>query len=189
MLDPVQADRNAAAALGENAFTRFVLAAKLFLRKPSLSFFRTQSFSLAKLKKKAKHMGASLLLLSLLPHVGKEDVSGGKIVKVFDFVAAKLQQAEFHILDKGWHWNGQAYLWYIAYPEKLPRMFRQQGPLVYAPQHHIFAFIRKHKSFILENNRIIAFRKRKQQSLYAYAKQLIKDPYITEKVIKITISP
>ena len=187
VIDPVQADRNAAAAISEETFARFVLAAKLFLQKPSISFFRAPLFSLAKLKKRAKSTGASLLLFTVIPHVGKDDVSGGKIVKVFDFMMKMLQQAEFHILDKGWHWNGRAYLWCIAYPDILPRVFRQQGPLVYSPPHHITAFFKKHKSFIVENNRIIALKKRRQRSLRAYAKQFIGDPYITEKVKKIAI--
>lgn len=187
VIDPVQADRNAAAAISEEIFARFVLAAKLFLQHSSLAFFQEPRFSLTTLKKRAKSMGASLLLFTVIPHEGKEDVSGGKIVKVFDFLMKMLQQAEFHILSRGWHWNEKAYLWYIAYPDILPDVFRQQGPLVYSLSHHITAFLKKHKSFIVENNRIIALRKRKQRSLHAYAKQLTRDPYITEKVKKIAI--
>ncbi len=185
VVDPVQSDRNAAAAVNEEQFSKFIIAAKLLLQKPSPDFFIKKSFSLSQLHHQSKTLGVSLLLFSVIPVDGKEDVVGSKLIKAFEYITNKVKTAEFHILNKGWQWGKEVYFWYFVYPKELPRYERHIGPLVYSANHHIVAFIKKHKSFIVENNRLIAFRRRKYNTLAAFAKGVGNDASIKEKVKKI----
>ncbi|MBI4441101.1 nucleotidyltransferase domain-containing protein [Candidatus Woesearchaeota archaeon] len=187
VIDPVQADRNAAAAVSDETFARFVLAAKLFMQKPSLSFFKPKPFSLSSLKVRARQSNAVLLQFSIVPHDGKGDVVGSKLVKCFDYMAAQLKTAEFMVLDKGWHWNDIVIFWYLVYPSVLPAVQRHDGPQVYASVSHIVAFTQKHKSFIVENDKVIALRPRKYRTLAAWSQDIVRDAFVRERVQKIKV--
>ncbi len=187
VVDPVQPDRNAAAAVSEEKFARLVLAAKMFLKHPSSDFFSRKKFSLPKLRMHARTIGASLLLFSIIPKEGKEDVVGSKLASAFEYASRIIKGAGFNLLESGWQQDDKVYFWYIVYPVRLPRYERHAGPIVYAADHHLAAFLKKHKSFIVENNRLIAFRRRKYCTLADIISRIVKDSFIKEKVKKIKV--
>ncbi|MBI2672709.1 CCA tRNA nucleotidyltransferase [Candidatus Woesearchaeota archaeon] len=126
IIDPVQKDRNASAALSKEVYNNFINAAKEFLNNPSKEFFEAKELSFDELKTKA---GSDRLIhLEATPLNGKEDVVGAKIVRCFNFIKTKLEENEFGIKESDWHWNKKANFWFIIYNRPLEKTKKHYGP-------------------------------------------------------------
>ncbi len=126
IIDPVQKDRNASAALSKEMYNNFINAAKEFLNNPSKEFFEAKELSFDELKAKA---GADKLIhLEATPLNGKEDVVGAKIVRCFNFIKTKLEENEFSIKESDWHWNKKANFWFIIHNKPLEKTKKHYGP-------------------------------------------------------------
>jgi len=77
IVDPMQPDRNAAAALSKEKFEDFKKNAKKFLQKPSEEFFKVKKLTKKDLKMKEDE---ELFYLEVKPLKGKRDVIGSKIM-------------------------------------------------------------------------------------------------------------
>jgi len=187
VIDPVQKDRNAAAALNLETFSKFILAAKRYISNPSKTYFVKPSFSVKSLRDNAKLFGVQLILIKIKPQDGKEDVVGSKILKVYNYVKKQFILNEFSVMDSGWNWNKDVHLWFFAYPKLLPLYKKHPGPLVYSSEQHVKKFLKKHKHLIVEDSRIFSIVKREHLSPIDLARSLITQDYIKEKVKSIKI--
>jgi len=187
LIDPVQKNRNAAAALGNDKFASLILAARQFLKKPSKSYFKIGKFSLSKIKSFAKKSNATFIGIEIEPLDGKNDVVGSKILKCFRHLLRALGHNEFKLLDSGWHWDtvkertGACVLWYVVYPEMLPNLRLHEGPLVYSPDNNLNKFIEKHPNYTIDNYRIVAQVKRKYVKPEALVSDVMKT-YFADKI-------
>jgi tRNA nucleotidyltransferase (CCA-adding enzyme) len=100
LIDPVQPLRNAAAAVSLQTFSRFVAAARNFIKNPSQRFFEKRQITEAKLKEAAGKN--RLIMLELGLKRAKLDVNGARIVKALEFVDSRLKENDFKVFDKGW---------------------------------------------------------------------------------------
>lgn len=186
VVDPVQSDRNAAAALSQDKFDGFVQACKDFLKSPSKDFFIVKRFDINNLKQDAGKN--TLLLLDVKPLIGKEDVVGGKLKKSFDFLKANLLRSDFKVLDSGWWFDREkkSIFWFILDPRPLSEFVESQGPPL-NNKVNVVQFKKKHKSTFIKDNRVCAKDKRKFRRPDHLVKDLIKDRYIKEKVKSIVL--
>ncbi|MBN2111687.1 nucleotidyltransferase domain-containing protein [Candidatus Woesearchaeota archaeon] len=177
VVDPVQPDRNAAAALDEEKFGLFVKNAKEFLKKPSKMFFTEKKADREKLMKNG------YILIEAVSKKGKEDVSGAKLLKAFDFVKKGLE--EFEVCDAGWEWDKKknALFWYLAKKKKLPESVEWQGPPLIM-ENRVKDFRKKYRKTFTKKGRIFAKITRKHTTPESLAKELIKDRYFRERVKK-----
>lgn len=134
VIDPVQKDRNATAALSNEVLERFIDAASEFTKKPAKSFFERQQVTVEKLWQKAR--GKRLIIVEAKPLSGKEDVVGAKLVKAFEHMLLQLKEKGFGVAESGWEWEKgrMVMLWYIinkAEPEPEVRY----GPPLSNKQH------------------------------------------------------
>ncbi|MEK6856404.1 MAG: nucleotidyltransferase domain-containing protein, partial [Nanoarchaeota archaeon] len=107
LIDPVQPDRNAAAALSEKKFNEFVNLAKEFLHNPSPNFFEYTKFDLERIK--------SASILRIIPLSGKEDIVGAKLIKCMEYIHRKLKEEGYEVTEHDWNWdNKEAYFWYFV---------------------------------------------------------------------------
>ena len=186
LIDPVQKERNAAAALSYEKFNLLIAAAAKFLAGPSKKMFCMHKFLLKKIKIKAKKEKGVLIMIEAAPLEGKKDVIGGKLLKCFNYGKRQLELNDFKLLDSDWYWSDikqNAYMWYIVHPEKLSEYKIHAGPLISSNKKDVAKFIKKHKKYKIENNRIYSEMKRK----YTKPKQLIKNLmniYFNDKVKK-----
>jgi tRNA nucleotidyltransferase (CCA-adding enzyme) len=186
LIDPVQKDRNAAAALSKEKYDKFKESCKGFIRNPSKIFFEKKEITLEDLKKTAKKN--RLIVLHVTPLEGKEDVVGSKLLKAFCFLKINLKENEFNILDAGWSWNKakDCKFWYILDKKPLSGTEEKQGPPKYVGHEHIEIFRKKYKTAFLKKDRYYATVKREFCLPEKLVESLLKHPYLKDKFNKVT---
>lgn len=186
LIDPVQAGRNTAASLSLENYQKFVNSCQAFLKNPSMEFFVKRELTKYSLQKMAgKNM---LLFISVAATPGKEDVVGGKLLKVFNFFASKLEQHDFRVLDKSWEYDKKtsAILWFIVHPKELPLEQHWLGPPLRSKV-NVEAFKKKYKKTYVKGKRIFAIIKRKYTEPEELIRQEAKDIYLKDKVRSIKL--
>lgn len=183
VIDPVQPERNASSAVGQEKFNIFRKAADDFLKKPSLSYFKEKKIDFNAMK---RQFGKKLILIEAIPLKGKLDVIGNKLLKSFEFI--KKYQEEFKVLDSGWSWDmgNKALFWFRVDKEKLGPEFFQKGPPL-SQAENCRRFRQKHRITFAKGRTLYARTKRifiKPQQLLLH---LLKDSYITSRVKKCSI--
>jgi len=186
IVDPVQADRNAAAAISKENFEKFKESCKEFLKKPSKDFFVEKEVNKEDLIKKAGNN--KLIFLEATPLRGKEDIIGGRLLKAFKFIKDRIGFYDFKIKDYGWEWNkgNKAIFWYIIDKEDLSSVKKITGPPVLL-KHHVERFEKKYKKIYVENKKVYANIKRKYCRIRDLVEDLIKEGYVKERVKDIKI--
>ncbi|MBD3362072.1 hypothetical protein GF358_04775 [Candidatus Woesearchaeota archaeon] len=182
VIDPVQPDRNAAAALNITMFERFCKTARKFLKKPSPQFFEYKSIDYSKLKKKGE-----LVVIKVLAPPGKEDPIGTKLLKAFEFIRRQLDA--FTIIESGWQWDKEknAEFWYVLKKKKLPLEYELCGPPIKMKE-AVKHFKKKHKKTTVKKGRIYAKIKYKYRDIEPYlTKDVLKHEYLSDKVKKCTL--
>lgn len=187
IIDPVQPNRNIAASLSNESFSKFILTARLFLHHPDKSFFSRKEVTLRDIKKKAKKLDCTLVFLDVTPLESKRDVIGSKLLKAHEFIHMQLESMDFNVLDSGWEWSTKTFFWFLVYPDKLSQYERHPGPLVYSSWEFLKPFTQKYKDYIIDNFRIYVHRKRKFYTLKDALRQIIKDEFLKDKVKKIKV--
>lgn len=177
IIDPVQNDRNAAAALTEETYFKFIKAAKAFLARPSKNFFEEKEPDFTALKKK----GAIIINAKTLP--GKEDVSGSKMVRAFVHFRTRLEKNDFKVVDAGWIWDKKksARFWYLTKEKSLPKTMEKNGPPA-KMENNVKDFKKKHKKTKIVKGRVVAIVARKFLTPESVVKDALKHDYMKDKV-------
>ena len=184
VIDPVQSNRNAAAALSFKNFDDFRKACKKFLKKPSKKFFEEKEFSIDKIKEKNK--GKKIVFLEVIPLKGKKDVVGCKLVKALEFINKNLIEKEFRVFEQGWDWNKKAIFYFILDKKVLPESVERTGPFLRSKE-HVIKFKKKHKKTFVKGSRIFALDKRKFRKPEVLIKKIFDNKYLKDKVKSIKI--
>ena len=169
VVDPIQKERNAAAALSNEKFDIFIRKAKEFLKKPSEKYFERKVLT--------KNDFKDSIILDIKPFPGKRDVVGAKILKAHDAIKRELEKHGFYIKDSGFVWDKETFIWFKLKNNKVESEKIIKGPpLVY--KEHVVAFKKAHKNSFEKNARVFA----KIKVDYTNARDLIKDLIKTEEI-------
>jgi tRNA nucleotidyltransferase (CCA-adding enzyme) len=185
IVDPIQPDRNAAAAVSAEKFHLFRKRAREFLLSPSVDFFRIKKLDIKELKRRAN--GRILIVVRAKPLKGKDDVVGTKLLKVHEFIQLKLRKNDFSIIEAGWEYGDESILYYIVGGHELSATVMRKGPPV-KDSINSEMFRKKHVKVSMVDGVLYAEEKRLHRSPAALVAQLIKDSYVEEKVKKIRIA-
>ncbi len=177
VIDPVQAGRNAAAALSMKRFTQCIDAAKAYLKSPEITYFTPQEITLPE--------GAIVLDITL-PE-GRPDVAGCAVEKVYKHILHALKQHEFVVEDTDLVFDQDKATMYVVLKEvTLSDMQEKQGPPADIAA-HAQSFRETYDNVQEKDGVLYATIPR----VYVNAKDLIleriKDDYVTEKVVNITL--
>lgn len=187
IVDPVQPDRNAAAAVSREKFDILKNKAREFLRSPSPEFFIVKKIDVKAVKAKAKTGKDWLIMLKAKPLEGNEDVVGTKVLKCFEHIENNLKKNDFKIIESGWEFEpDKSLLYYIVKKEKLSDKVTLYGPPL-REKTDAARFRQKHKKIIIKNNRLYAEEKRKYLIPEKLVKELIKQTYVKERVKSVRI--
>ena len=167
LIDPVQPDRNAAAALGKKVFDNLVSLARLY--DGSELFFKNQEVNLKDLK--------GYIILEATPLKGKKDIVGAKLLKTLEKIKRHLEFKDFEISDYGWKWNETAYFWFKT--KKLSKTKKHYGPSLNQKK-HIEPFKKRWKGYKIkqEKGRLVVTLEREFTDPKDYIKKLITEKEI-----------
>ena len=181
--DPVQKDRNIAAALSEEKYLKFIDVCKQFMRNPRNEFFVQRKPTLKTLKTDA---GVHCLVwIEAEPVEGKKDIVGSKMLKVWTFIQQHLEREGFHVKNSGWDFDGNALFWFILEHEEVSLEKKHYGPSV-ADEAHLRDFITKwhHHDMHEENGRVYVFVKRKHPHVKTYIPYILEQSEYVSEVLK-----
>ncbi|HLD96910.1 MAG TPA: CCA tRNA nucleotidyltransferase [Candidatus Nanoarchaeia archaeon] len=187
VIDPVQADRNATAALSNETLQKLIAAAEAFIKKPSENFFEKEDVTEQKLRQMAKQ--SRLVMVEAKPLQGKEDVVGAKLVKAHEHILLQLKEKGFAVAKSGWEWDknkkGNALLWYIV-RKGPPEVEIRYGPPLDRKE-HAEMFRKEHsgksdRKLFEKNNRLYARIERKHKEPQELISAIIReDAYLKDK--------
>ncbi len=190
IIDPIQPERNAAAALSYGKFERFKEKAKEFLEKSDKKFFEIKKIKIKDIKKKIKKQekDKTLIIIEAKNKDGKEDIVGTKLLKVFEHLNKHLILNEFTIYEKNWEWDKKkkALMWFIVKKEKLSKQKEHMGPPLKA-RRAIVSFKNKHKDYFVKGDRLYTRVEREFRTPKEMIKEIIKRDYVLERVKKIKV--
>jgi tRNA nucleotidyltransferase (CCA-adding enzyme) len=180
VVDPVDKNRNVAAALSREKFILFKELAYNYLNERKESYFVEKELDFKKLSKKK----GNVIFINLLVPSGKPDVVGMKIVKSFNFVKKNLKK--FQLKEADWHWDEKtkAKFYFLLGKDKLSTYEVRKGPPL-EMKDHVKDFKKKYKQNFETDSRIVARVKVKRPKLNDYTEHLLKDKYLKDKIKKI----
>ena len=186
LIDPVQPNRNATAALSKQSYEIFRKTAARFLTKPSINFFQGKKTDKQSIKRK-KRKSNKLLIIDIKPEHNKPDVIGTSILKKHSFLKKQFEQNYFKIEKSHWFWNPDEnpVLWFLITNQKPKEYELRQGP---SPERkeHFKRFKEKHKKLIKKKGKTYAKTKTKFRTPEELVEFVTKQKNFKDKTIKIT---
>jgi tRNA nucleotidyltransferase (CCA-adding enzyme) len=181
IIDPVQKERNAAAALSQDKYDGLINAAKAFLKRPNREFFEEKTTDIEEKANKGH-----LIRAFVKAPKGKEDVIGTKILHTFEYLKRYL--ADFELVDSGWLWDKgtRAEYWYVLKKKTLPATMIREGPPLELKK-AVQEFRKKHKKTFTKNNKVMAETKRENTTPEKALNSAIKDQYVKHKKIELRL--
>jgi tRNA nucleotidyltransferase (CCA-adding enzyme) len=174
VIDPVQKDRNASAALSKKNYEKFISLCKAY--NGNKSFFVRKEVILSKLK--------GYVILKINPKEGKKDIIGAKLLASLERLKKEFEMYDFKIKDYGWKFEDYAYFWFKA--DKLEKNKIHFGPKVSDKVNRV-AFNKRWKNVKVSKGRVYTILKRKYLSLEEYSKYLIRQKWLKERVKSVKI--
>ncbi len=176
VIDPVDKNRNAAAALSDEAFFQFKKVAREYLKKPDVSFFVKKKIEFKALCKETR---LNVVWITVAPFSGKEDVVGTKLLKVFNFFQQQLKP--FAIKKSGWDWDR---MYFVVEKKELPKEEILKGPPLELKE-HVKRFRKVHKAVFEEKGHLMARVPVAHPKLEDYVKWMVKEKYLRRYVRKV----
>jgi tRNA nucleotidyltransferase (CCA-adding enzyme) len=184
VIDPIDKNRNAAASLSFEKVKIFKKNAILFLNEPKISFFNKKIITIDKLKK--INYSGKKIIIKITPYQNKKDITGSKIVKIYEKLANMLILNDFEIEKKNWEWDlkNDALIYVFLKKGKLEKTKIWPGPPINSKK-HILLFKNKHNKTFIKNKKIYAIIKRKYQNVDMLIKDFIKQEKLINNVKNI----
>jgi len=180
MIDPVDPSRNVAASVSSSSLSKFILAARAFLKNPSEEYFAVRKMhagkdELAKLKKKFLARGTEVVALGFNAPEVIEDILWPQLRKAAKNIVRTLEENDFRLFGNGyWADESTCLLLFEFEVPRMPKIRKVLGPDVKHAKACV-DFINAHRNAIagpwVEGNRLVAAEPRK----YIEAKDLIHE--------------
>lgn len=198
IVDPIQKDRNSAAALSRKRLLMFIDAAKRFLENPDEKFFEIKAFdideeiTIALKRNSIKKDKVQIVRLEIQTSEGSKDVAGTKALKAYASILEQLKLEDFKILASDWNFSsseGQADA-YIIIDGNITKDVILEGPPTKSRE-DCKRFLDKHSAMkhkiMYKDMRIYAIAPRKFISAKMFIEELSKKDFISRRVKKIFV--
>lgn len=158
VIDPVDPDRNVAAALSQKKLGRFILKAREMLENPSRETFEGE------VEINNEILKGKNILITTIP-VPKETVSEiiwAQLRKLKDNLKEELEKQGFKVY-RAVHWTDEenkAEIMLDVETKKIPKYEKHRGPELYRKE-HVEKFKKKNKNIFIKKNRLYAWKERK----------------------------
>ncbi|MBN2477898.1 CCA tRNA nucleotidyltransferase [Candidatus Micrarchaeota archaeon] len=185
VVDPVDPNRDVSAVVSDEVINRFILLSRLFLKKPSESFFKNIKMS-PKRKKLFLKRHANLFFLSFPRPDLVDDILWGELRRFGKQMVKYLQERDFTVLDYYMRDTGENIIMLVETLEKeLPPRIPVLGPAIFREK-NLDNFRKAHKDAVLYLNgiRMVALEERKITSIEQAVKEFVKGKTIPKDLRK-----
>ena len=144
VIDPVDKERNAAAAVSKEKYEFLKEITTKFLKKPTLKSFEENLITASDIEKKVKKN--KLFLFSAKPESHKHDAAGAKMLNHYKKIEKMFTEHNFEIIDSGFFWDkkNDGLIWFIMNPKELTKKHILKGPPTYESGVNILNFKKKY---------------------------------------------
>ena len=175
IIDPIDKNRNLAAAISDENLGKFILVSRAFKEKPSLGFFKTR-----KLKPSKKYL-ENLLIVRFEYKIRSPDIIWGQIKRATTSLSIQLELEGFQVLRSKPYTDQQkeAYLLFLLESTKIPNIYQKNGPEFFRKDGSK-SFISKNLKnpelmWIGKNKKIISIEKRKHTDAGKFMTAFLKN--------------
>ncbi len=172
VIDPVDPERNAAAAVSEEKLGRFMVNSKKFLEEPT-----TENYENSITINKNLLRNKNLLLITIpYPKDTVSEIAWSQLRKMNDDLVKTLQEKEFEVY-RSVHWADEKKNTCILLDlrnTKLPKYQKHRGPPFYLKD-HLNKFTEENEEVFVEGNRVYSWRKREEKEVEQAVKNFLQD--------------
>jgi tRNA nucleotidyltransferase (CCA-adding enzyme) len=157
LIDPVDPNRNVAAAVSAETFFRFIRAAGHFLRTPSARHFfpaATKSYSLLEVSKEIARRRTRLYLVKIARPDVIDDILWPQLRRAVQLMGKVLEEGGFRVLRSAeWADDKTCVLLFELEVWQVPRIVKHIGPMIYSHKQSE-AFLSHYKNYhtFIEND-------------------------------------
>ncbi len=174
IMDPIDASRNLGAAISTENVGKFVLVARAFLKRPSLSFFKKK-----KPHGKQKGMLKNVIVLTFRYRHRSPDIIWGQLKRASASLAMQIDHGGFSVLRRSVvESEGSAALLFLLHSTKLDQHHVRSGPDFFIAEHvDRFVSSNKKKSIAMWINgegKVHSLQKRPHTDAVLFLRYLIK---------------
>lgn len=174
IVDPIDKNRNLAAAISDASIGKFILVSRAFKEKPALGFFKNKKSTISK-----KHW-EKLLVIRFDFKVRSPDIIWGQIKRATSSLSTQLELGGFNVLRSKPYTDQQkeVYLFFLLESAKISEIYTKNGPEFFR-ESSSKSFISKNRKntelmWIGNNKKIILLEKRKHTKAVKFVTDLLK---------------
>jgi tRNA nucleotidyltransferase (CCA-adding enzyme) len=172
IIDPIDKHRNLGSAISYECVGRFILAARNFLAKPSIDYFKYSKNSIDINKLKASPYANNILIIEFAYKKRSDDIIWGQLKSSTNSIVKQLSMNNFNVLRyKCYLLNDKAYIILLLDSLSIPPFSIKHGPSVF-DANNAYRFIAKNKDSLLwldNKGRVNAIMHRR----FTYAKDMV----------------
>jgi len=194
VIDPVDKNRNVAAAISTESFYRFVKACNDFLKKPSKELFLKQEdepYTLKEIARKFEERGTRWYLINFKRPDVLDDILYPQMRRCVKAIDKMLEQNGFKVLRSSFFCNKECVLVYEMEIWHIPKVFKNVGPDIYSKHAEQFLKHYKEKKVFVEGEKWVVETEREFTTALDFFKDLLKrqEKELLEKGIPSKIAP
>jgi len=174
IIDPIDNNRNLAAAISDENIGKFILVSRAFKEKPTLGFFKDKKSIVSK-----KHW-ENLLVIKFNFKIRSPDIIWGQIKRATSSLSTQLELGGFDVLRSKPHTDQQkeVYLFFLLESTKISKIYPKNGPEFFR-ENSSKSFISKNivnteLMWIGNNKKIISLEKRKHTEAVKFMTEFLK---------------
>ncbi|MEM4260205.1 MAG: CCA tRNA nucleotidyltransferase [Candidatus Woesearchaeota archaeon] len=189
IVDPVQKNRNASAAVSKEKYEKFIKCAKDFMNNPSEDFFTVKSLDIKELKILKKASKNYFVIIDVYTYKNKKDIMGTRFMQVYDKLLNTLKVNNFNVVKSDWYFNkdlNNSIMYFEIKNEKLSKTIMWRGPPLKEKDDYK-RFVKKYDDIIIQDKRVYAKIKRTYMEPIALVKDVLNSDYIKEKITRSKI--
>ncbi len=175
IIDPIDSNRNLAAAISEENIGKFILNCRAFQINPSLKFFKPKK------SKISKNNLENILVVKFDFKIRSPDIIWGQIKRATNSLKTQLEIGGFKVLRSTSHTDEkkEAYLFFMLESPVIPKKYSKSGPEFFREK-DCRSFISKNISktelmWINDDRKIVSLEKRKNFEVVKFLSEFLKN--------------
>ncbi|MFB6292360.1 MAG: CCA tRNA nucleotidyltransferase [Candidatus Nanohaloarchaea archaeon] len=171
VIDPVDPERNVAAALSRENYARFIYQAWRLRQEPGMDFFSPEEPDYTEFDLKQEIEERSDFLVLRFENVDEvDDIVYPQMRKTLRRLEQILEKNDFRVFNSGFHVGDETRI-YFELERELPGIKEKKGPKVFHGEDHLAQFTGKYDNVFVRDDRVYA----KTEREFTDAKKLVQD--------------